>query len=614
MTKRFVIALRPWRVPILIIFDSAAWIFSIVVLSYARWQFAEVDGFVLSRAFVVGACAAVLHVLVGLPVRLHQGRTMMGSIDEMLHLGIVVGVVGAAVTMGNLLAGHYIPATVPFTATFAALVIMAWGRAMFRTLRDGVRQTAQRDLRQTAVVMIGAGDAGHQLIRSMLLDPSSHWRPVALVDDDPRRRHLKIRGIRVMGDTEQLAAVARRTEAEAAIVAIPSASAETIRALTTLATEAGLAVKVLPSTNHLLDPSRVGVSDVRDLDVADLLGRRQINTDLAAIAGYLRGKRVLVTGAGGSIGAELSRQLIQFHPAELILLDRDESALHGVELSIHGRALLDKDNVVLADIRDADAIRGIFARRRPHVVFHAAALKHLPMLEQYPAEGVKTNVWGTLNVLRAAQESGVERFINVSTDKAADPTSVLGYTKRLAEGLTAAVAHESEGTFLSVRFGNVLASRGSVLTSFASQIAAGGPVTVTDPRVTRYFMTAEEAVQLVIQAGAIGSDGEALILDMGAPVSIDRVARQLIQLDGREIDIQYTGLRQGEKLHEQLLGTGEDASRSVHPLIIHALVPAVNTAETQALDTSLSPENLTRLMSLCCESMSASLVAHLGPA
>ena len=614
MTKRFVIALRPWRVPILITFDCAAWIFSIVVLSYARWQFAEVDGFVLSRAFVVGACAAALHVLVGLPVRLHQGRTMMGSIDEMLHLGIVVGVVGAAVTMGNLLAGHYIPVTVPFTATFTALVIMAWARAMFRTLRDSARQSAHGRPHQTPVVVIGAGDAGHQLIRSMLLDPSSHWRPVALIDDDPRRRHLKIRGIRVMGGTEQLAVVARRTGADAAIVAIPSASAETIRAVTTLATEAGLPLKVLPSTNHLLDPERVGVSDVRDLDAADLLGRRQIDTDLAAIAGYLRGKRVLVTGAGGSIGSELSRQLARFHPAELILLDRDESALHAVELSIHGRALLDEDNVVLADIRDADAIKRVLTSRRPHVVFHAAALKHLPMLEQYPAEGVKTNVWGTLNVLRAARESGVERFINVSTDKAADPSSVLGYTKRLAEGLTAAVAAMSEGTFLSVRFGNVLASRGSVLTSFASQIVAGGPVTVTDPRVTRYFMTAEEAVQLVIQAGAIGSDGEALILDMGDPVSIDGVARQLIQLDGRKIDIEYTGLRKGEKLHEQLLGTGETASRSAHPLIMHALVPCLDATEAEAIDTSLPPSDLTRLMALSCESMLESLLAQSAPA
>src|SRR5690606_22033025 len=294
------------------------------------------------------------------------------------------------------------------------------------------------------------------------------------------------------------------------------------------------------------------------INVADLLGRTKVDTDVSAVAGYLTGKRVLITGAGGSIGSELARQIHRLGCSELMLLDRDESALHAVQLSLHGRALLDTDEVILADIRDTSAVQRIFIERQPDVVFHAAALKHLPMLEQYPLEALKTNVHGTLNVLEAAAAAGVSYFVNISTDKAADPTSVLGLSKRVAERLTADVARRADtGTYLSVRFGNVLGSRGSVLTAFATQIAAGGPVTVTHPEVTRYFMTVEEAVELVIRAAAIGSDGEALILDMGQPVRIVEIAERLIAQSGRDIEIVFTGLREGEKMHEVLVGTTE---------------------------------------------------------
>jgi FlaA1/EpsC-like NDP-sugar epimerase len=286
-----------------------------------------------------------------------------------------------------------------------------------------------------------------------------------------------------------------------------------------------------------------------------------------------------VTGAGGSIGSELCRQIHKYEPAELIMLDRDESALHAVELSITGRAMLDDPGVVLVDIRDAEALDKVFDERRPQVVFHAAALKHLPMLEQYPAEAVKTNILGTQHVLAASVRVGVERFVNVSTDKAANPTSVLGYTKRVAEGLTAAVASHATGTYQSVRFGNVLGSRGSVLTAFAAQVASGGPVTVTDPDVERFFMTVQEAVQLVIQAGAIGRPGEVLVLDMGEPIKIADVARQVIGMSGKDVEIQFTGLRTGEKLSEELFGDGEVGVRAAHPMISHVSAPPVTVAE-----------------------------------
>jgi FlaA1/EpsC-like NDP-sugar epimerase len=346
---------------------------------------------------------------------------------------------------------------------------------------------------------------------------------------------------------------------------------------------------VLPPVSELVGGA-VSSHDIRDVSEADLLGRHQVETDVDSVAAYLTGKRVLVTGAGGSIGSELCRQIHRYSPASLVILDRDESLLHDVQLSIDGRALLDSPDLVLADIRDAGAIERVFATHRPQVVFHAAALKHLPLLERHPDESVKSNVLGTLTVLRAAQRHGVQRFVNISTDKAADPTSVLGYTKRIAERLTAHVAAETGGAFLSVRFGNVLGSRGSVLPTFRAQVEAGGPITVTDKDVTRYFMTVEEAVQLVVQAGAIGRPGEALVLDMGEPVRINDVARRLAARASRPVQVAYTGLRPGEKLHEQLLGLGEADSRPIHPLISHVCVPPLDPAQALEIDVTGTSE------------------------
>ena len=318
------------------------------------------------------------------------------------------------------------------------------------------------------------------------------------------------------------------------------------------------------------------MEDIRPVTDADLLGRHTIDTEIESIAGYLTGRRVMVTGAGGSIGSELCRQINQFAPSELIMLDRDESGIHQTQLSIEGRAMLDSRSLVLCDIRDVSALDAVFSEHHPEVVFHAAALKHLPLLEMWPGEAVKTNVFGTQNMIEASKRFGVAKFINISTDKAANPCSILGCSKRVAERLIAAAGADSAGTFLSVRFGNVLGSRGSVLTAFRQQIAAGRPLTVTHPEVTRYFMTVEEAVQLVIQAGAIGDNGEVLILDMGAPVLIADVARQLANQAKRPVEIVYTGLRPGEKVHEDLFGSGELDVRPRHPLISHVPVPALS--------------------------------------
>lgn len=453
------------------------------------------------------------------------------------------------------------------------------------------------------VLVFGAGAAGHRLLRSMAHDPHCRYRPVGIVDDDPAKRNLRVEGVAVLGGRSSLIAAIERTGSRVVIFAIRAGDGALLRDVRTMTTAAGRVLKVLPSINESLEAGAggpVGVAEVRDVRLSDLLGRRQIDTDLAAIGDYLTGRRVLVTGAGGSIGSELCRQLHRFGPAELMMLDRDESALHAVQLSIHGRALLDSPELILVDLRDAASIAAVFAERRPEVVFHAAALKHLTLLERHPAEAVQTNVLGTLNVLSAAASVGVERFVNISTDKAANPASVLGYSKRVTERLTAHRSTVAAGTYLNVRFGNVLGSRGSVVTAFQAQIAAGGPVTVTDPDVTRFFMTVQEAVQLVIQAAALGAGGEALVLDMGSPVRIDELAHQLAAQAERPVDFVYTGLRPGEKLHEELFGDGETDLRPLHPLISHVSVPPLDPALALALDVRSAPGALVgQLADLC---------------
>ncbi len=577
--------------------DSLAWAAGLLLATWVRYDFV-LSGRRLSAVLVVVLLAAVLQNLVGHARYLYRGRHAFGSYEEVLALSSSVVAITLLLFFGNLLyPGRPMPLSSPLSGGALSLVAMLGVRYLHRSQKDRARRPDATGAAR--VLVFGAGDAGVKLVRGMLREPACRYLPVGLLDDDPGRRNLRVSGVRVLGGREELAAQVARTGAAAVVFAIPSAQPPVVREIRELAVGSGVAFKVLPTLSKLLD-HRVAVSDIRDVDVMDLLGRGQIETDLEAIAGYLTGRRVLVTGAGGSIGSELCHQIHRYAPAELIMLDRDESALHAVQLSIYGRALLDDASAVLADLRDPERIRAIFAERRPHVVFHAAALKHLPLLERYPAEAVKSNVWGTIATLEAAVASGVETFVNISTDKAADPSSVLGYSKRATERITAYFAADAPGRYLSVRFGNVLGSRGSVLTAFTAQIAAGGPITVTHPDVTRYFMTVQEAVQLVIQAGAVGRPGEALVLDMGEPVRIAEVARQMASLSDRPIEIVYAGLRPGEKLHEHLFGTGERDERPRHPLISHVAVLPLDPGFARTLDVSTDPDAVARqLVELC---------------
>lgn len=542
----------------------AAYFFGVVV------RYDAVPDDIWRHAAVVSVAAIGLHWLFGMLGRVYLGRVGVATTEETLVLSSAAFAAGGIVFVANAsVEPYWVARSLPVTATFLGLSVMLTARATWRRLTLRLAPvTADEGL---PALVVGAGESGARLVHSMRSHPEAGLAPVGFLDDDPWMRKRRHFGVPVLGAIDELERVVPATGATTVVVAIPSASKELIKDVVDRCTELGITTKVLPSFAETL-ASRADVHDVRDVDMRDLLGRAAIDTDLASIAGYITGRRVLVTGAGGSIGSELCRQLHRFSPAELMMLDRDESALHAVQLSIHGRALLDSSDVVLNDIRDEVALRRVFEDRRPEVVFHAAALKHLPMLEQYPHEALKTNVLGTANVLEASAAVGVSTFVNISTDKAADPTSVLGYSKRAAERLTADMARRAEGAYLSVRFGNVLGSRGSVLHTFTAQIEAGGPVTVVHPDVTRFFMTVEEAVQLVIQAGAIGEDGEVMILDMGEPVKIVDMAEQLVAMSGKSVEIVYTGLRSGEKLHEELFGATERGERSKHPLVSHAHV------------------------------------------
>ena len=581
--------------------DSLAWVSGLLLAAAARYDFV----LTATRAesiLAFGVVAAALQNGVGHRLFLYRGRYTFGSFEEVQAVSGTVAAVTLLLFAGDLLMlTRPVPASTPLVGGVIALVLMLGTRYVRRVALE--RATRPDSNTATRVLLFGAGEAGTQMVRRMLSDPTGKYVPVGLLDDDERKRYRRVNGIRVLGGREELFDAVAATKAQAIVLAVPSASAGLMTQIRDLAAAAGITFKVLPSLSQLLD-RQVEVSDIRDVNLADLLGRGPVEIDVRSIAGYVTDRRVLVTGAGGSIGSELCRQIHRYRPAELIMLDRDESALHAVQLSLFGRAMLDDPGVLLADLRDAERVRELLAERKPQVVFHAAALKHLPLLEQYPDEAVQSNVWATISLLEAAVAHDVEAFVNISTDKAANPCSVLGYSKRITERLTAHVAARGRGRYLSVRFGNVLGSRGSVLTAFAAQIAAGGPLTVTDPDVTRYFMTVQEAARLVIQAAAIGRPGEALVLDMGRPVSIARVARQMAELAATRVPIVYTGLRPGEKRHEELFGAGERDERPLHPLVSHVPVPPLDPALARLVDIRAGREAITGQLRELCEAAS----------
>ncbi|MBO3663523.1 polysaccharide biosynthesis protein [Microbacterium stercoris] len=548
------------------IVDALAWVIGVVLAVALRFEF-QMDARGWAATLGLGALAGAAQIIIGFLTALYQGRHTYGSFEEVRALSAIVVAQTVVLTLLTVLFGTALglPRGTPLLAAPMVLLAMFGVRYSARLYLENRRRP---DETAEPTLVVGAGFVADKLLSMITTDPLSPIRPVGILDDDPAKKKLHLRGVPVVGRTSDIADAAAQTGATTLAIAIGKADSTLLRELNDRGRKAGLRVVVTPPLNQMMTGEQ-SASDIRDISIEDLIGRHPVDTNVELVAGYITGKRVLVTGAGGSIGSELCRQLAKYGPSELMMLDRDETGLQLAQLGTAGHGLLDTKDVILADIRDVDVLTGIFEDRRPEVVFHAAALKHLPMLEQYPDEAWKTNVLGTLNVINAARAAGVTTFVNVSTDKAANPTSVLGHSKRVAEKLTAWAGEETGMRYLSVRFGNVIGSRGSMLPTFQKLISEGKALTVTHPEATRYFMTIPEACQLVIQAGGIGRAGEVLILDMGEPVSILEVAERMIAMSGKNIEIVFTGLRNGEKLHEELVGARENLERPFHPKVSH---------------------------------------------
>ncbi|MEM8608992.1 MAG: nucleoside-diphosphate sugar epimerase/dehydratase [Myxococcota bacterium] len=445
-------------------------------------------------------------------------------------------------------------------------------RALRRMLGERIASNRhQQDSEsQVPTLLVGAGQGGVLVAQEITRRPDLGIKPVGFVDDDPVKRGAVIHGLRVLGRTEDVGRLAKQHSVKQALITISNAPGTAIRNITENCKEAGLAVKIVPGTYQIVG-GRVNLSRIRDVAIEDLLRRDQVRLDTESVAEVVRAQPVMVTGAGGSIGSELCRQVAAYGPSRLILVERCENNLFEVHRELRGRFPNLPLTPAIADITDRPRITEVFREHRPLIVFHAAAHKHVPMMEWNPAEAVKNNVLGTQIVADLADRLAVERFVMISTDKAVNPTSIMGATKRAAERYIQAVARESATHFATVRFGNVLGSAGSVIPIFRKQIQNGGPITVTHPDMTRYFMTIPEAVQLVTQAAALSQGGEIFILDMGQPVRIVDLAHDLIRLSGlepdRDIEVRFTGVRPGEKLFEELSTASEGIQRTAHPKI-----------------------------------------------
>jgi len=499
----------------------------------------------------------------------------------------VLVALGAALTLlvgARLVAGSWIEgwgyaryAAIPLGVLVTDYIIAVSGIVGVRVLRrihaEGASSRAYRSPRaeRTPTLLIGAGRGGHQVAKEITTRPDLGLRAVGFVDDDRNKQGLVIDGLRVLGTTRDLAAIVARTGAKMAILTFASASGQEVRRVVQLCDETGVQTKIVPELHEIV-AGEVALSRMRDVAIEDLLRRDPVVLDQNAVSAHLSGRIVMVTGAGGSIGSELCRQIGRQNPRSILLVERAENALFEIHRSLLETGI-DPQRVVpiLADICDAERIDQVFSEFQPEIVFHAAAHKHVPMMELHPAEAVKNNIGGTQALATTAHRHRTHSFVMVSTDKAVNPTSVMGVSKRVAEMVVQALDSRSETTFVTVRFGNVLGSTGSVVPIFKAQIARGGPVTVTHPDMTRYFMTIPEACQLVLQAGTMGSGGEIFILDMGDPVRIADLASDLIRLSGfrvgEDVEIVFTGVRPGEKLFEELAVEEELVGKTKHPKI-----------------------------------------------
>lgn len=492
----------------------------------------------------------------------------LASVRELLTIAYAVTTSVVAASIMQLLIKSDIYFRVMVITWLLHIVLIGGSRFLLRILHERTSVTPHDHLKR--VLIIGAGEAGTMLIRSIKKNPSE-YQVVAVVDDDRNKKHLKIMDVNVYGTTKEIPRIVQEKKIDEIILAIPSLSKKEIREVYSRCIETKATIKIMPKIEDVMT-GKVSVNDMQDIKIEDLLGREEIKLDMLALSNNLTNKIILVTGAGGSIGSEICRQVAHFQPQKLILLGHGENSIYTIHMELSEKIEYSGVNFIpiIADVQDRERMFEVVQHFQPDVIYHAAAHKHVPMMECNPREAVKNNIFGTKNVADAAHIFGVSNFVMISTDKAVNPPNVMGATKRIAEMIVQNLATYSETNFAAVRFGNVLGSRGSVIPRFQAQIVAGGPVTVTHPEMTRYFMTIPEASRLVLQAGALARGGEVFVLDMGEQLKIVDLAKNLIRLSGfteDEIGIEFSGIRPGEKMYEELLNAAEIQEEHVYPKI-----------------------------------------------
>ena len=566
------IALRHFRSRIAAVIHDVVMIPIAWVGAYwLRYNLGTVPDPFLDRALILIPAIVVVQGLIFYSFGLYRGVWRFASIADFLRIAkaVLVGVTVCGMLLFLTTRMQYVPRSVPILYGVLLFGFLGVPRLIYRWLKDHKlsAKTGQRTL------IVGSGQGAEMLIRDLLRHRDHAYRPVALVDDSPSRQGREIHGVRVVGTLEQLPDLVTALAVDLVLIAIPSVTAKEMRRVVEICGRCSVPFRTLPRMEDLVS-GQVTLQELREVLIEDLLGREPVQLGWSEITATVSGQCVLVTGGAGSIGSELCRQIARLKPRELIIFDKSEYDLYRIERELSGWMAPATLVLRLGDVCDAAAVNNVFKTYRPSLVFHAAAYKHVPLLETQAREAVRNNVFGTGNVIAAAGRHGCGTFVFISTDKAVNPTSVMGASKRVAEILCQEASREGPTRYITVRFGNVLGSAGSVVPLFHSQIAAGGPVTVTHPEVTRFFMTITEACQLIMQAATLGGNGTILVLDMGEPIKIRYLAEQMIRLSGKtpdeDIEITYSGLRPGEKLYEELFHRDESVSATGHSKILRA--------------------------------------------
>jgi FlaA1/EpsC-like NDP-sugar epimerase len=582
---------------------AAALDLGVVFAAFALALLLRFDGDVPDESWEWYPATAALYgaglILPGLFFGVYRTAWQYGGVPDVLNLSRTVAVPTIA---GFIILVFISPRPIPLSVVLIAGLLVFLGTTVIKMAPRLSKWTPMSSMPSSSqrLLIVGAGTTGQLLAREFQSNPQWRFRPVAFIDDDARKQRHRVHGLPVVGTRRDIPAIVGRMSIDVVALALPSAEPQVLRETVAICQSIGVAVRMVPGLDRVLS-GEARASDLREVTVADLLGRDQVEIDYSQCVEAIRGKRVLITGAAGSIGAELARQVLRLEPASLHLLDANESGLH----ELYTQLVRNSDAEIrlwIASVTDRPKVARIFAIARPQMLFHAAAYKHVHLMEEHPDEAFDVNVSGTLNLFEEARLAGLEEVVFISTDKAVNPVSVMGATKRIGELLVRALGEESNTVFCAVRFGNVLGSRGSVVSTFTRQIEEGGPVSVTHPEMARWFLSVEEAVSLVIQAAAFAEQGSIYILDMGEEIGIEDLARRMIRLKGepdRSIEIVYTGERPGERLHEVLIGESEVLSETANPKVfrIHAEeAPAlIDLAERIRRIEAAEPESMTAL-------------------